>query len=365
MPYTFRWRHLVNVCLGGHEGLEPLAIECGMCSLYRFTEYILSEHYPRLKILSVSAEDDEMSGNARESLDLFISYLNGARACSRHTVSAYRRDLIQFFASISQEESFDPEVHLRDLDPRSVTPVMVKGFLSDLRGRDLDPRSVNRKLSAVKGFFRFLVSQQIVETNPAAGIKGLKQSVRQPGFLPTEEMDRLLDGADLPNRDAAILEVLYSSGIRVGSLVGLNVGDYDPKSQSLRILAKGNKEQLVPLGEPAAEALSNYLAERDDPGFGEPLFLNRRGGRLTARSVQRLTKRLGLQLGIGRVTPHTMRHSFATHLLDSGADLRSIQELLGHESLKTTQKYTHVTLRILQRTYANAHPLAGPREAKR
>lgn len=306
-----------------------------------------------------------MSKNARESLDLFLSYLNGTRACSRHTVSAYRRDLVQFFASISLEESFDPEVHLKDLDPEAVTPVMVKGFLSELRGRNLDPRSVNRKLSAVKGLYRFLVAQQIVETNPAAGIRGLKQSVRQPGFLPAEEMERLLDGADLPNRDAAILEVLYSSGIRVGSLVGLNVGDYDPKAQSLRILAKGGKEQMVPLGEPAMDALSAYLAERKDSDLDEPLFLNRRGGRLTARSVQRLTKCLGLQLGIGRVTPHTLRHSFATHLLDSGADLRSIQELLGHESLKTTQKYTHVTLRILQKTYANAHPLADPSEAER
>jgi integrase/recombinase XerC len=171
-------------------------------------------------------------------------------------------------------------------------------------------------------------------------------------------MNRLLEGAELPRRDQAMLETLYSSGIRVSSLVGLSVGDYDPRGGTLRILAKGAKEQEVPIGEPAMQALDEYLVERGQPALKEPLFVNPKGGRLTTRTVQRLARRLGLQLGIGRVTPHMLRHSFATHLLDAGADLRAIQELLGHESLKTTQKYTHVTLQRLRQAYNQAHPMA-------
>ncbi len=297
--------------------------------------------------------------NAEEALDLFLAYLNGTRSASRHTIAAYRRDLIQFFASLSQQEPFDPGKHLAEIDMDSIIPVMVKGFLAHLRGKGLDTRSVNRKLSAVKALFRFLVSQGAIESSPAGKIRGLKQALRQPHFLPLEEMTRLLEGAELPLRDHAMLETLYSSGIRVSSLVGLNVGDYDRRGGTLRILAKGAKQQEVPLGEPAMQALDAYLEERGQPGIKEPLFVNPRGGRLTTRTVQRLARRLGLQLGIGRVTPHMLRHSFATHLLDAGADLRAIQELLGHESLKTTQKYTHVTLQRLRQAYDKAHPLAG------
>ncbi|MCA9446811.1 MAG: tyrosine-type recombinase/integrase, partial [Candidatus Omnitrophica bacterium] len=186
-----------------------------------------------------------------------------------------------------------------------------------------------------------------------------KQAVRQPRFLPHDEMDLLLDGAELSSRDQAILEVLYSTGMRVSSLVGLNVGDYDRHHHLLKILAKGNKEQLVPIGDPACDAIERQILEMENPKPDTPLFVNRSGKRLTTRSVQRLCKKMGLQLGIGKVTPHTLRHTFATHLLDGGADLRAIQELLGHESLKTTQKYTHVTFRRLLEAYTLAHPLAS------
>ncbi len=297
--------------------------------------------------------------NAQEALNLYLAYLTGVRSSSRHTIAAYRRDLLQFFASISQREPFDPEKHLQEIDITLIRVFMVKGFLAHLRGKGLDPRSVNRKLSAVKALFRFLVTQGVVESSPAGKIHGLKQALRQPHFLPVEEMNRLLEGVELPLRDRAMLETLYSSGIRVSSLVGLDVGDYDPRGGTLRILGKGAKQQEVPLGEPAMQVLDAYLDERGQPGIKEPLFINPRGGRLTTRTVQRLAKRLGLQLGIGRVTPHMLRHSFATHLLDAGADLRAIQELLGHESLKTTQKYTHVTLQRLRQAYERAHPLAG------
>jgi integrase/recombinase XerC len=304
------------------------------------------------------ADNGGMTMNAKEAYDLFLAYLTGARSASRHTIAAYRRDLLQFFSSISKHEPFEPEKHLAEIEMASVSMLMIKGFLAHLRGKGIDARSVNRKLSAVKALFRFLVAQGAIESSPAGRIRGLKQALRQPHFLPIEEMNHLLEGAEMPRRDHALLETLYSSGIRVSSLVGLNVGDYDPRGGTLRILAKGAKQQEVPLGEPAMQAIDAYLDERGQPGMKEPLFVNPRGGRLTTRTVQRLARRLGLQLGIGRVTPHMLRHSFATHLLDAGADLRVIQELLGHESLKTTQKYTHVTLQRLRQAYEKAHPLA-------
>lgn len=301
--------------------------------------------------------------NARTALELFQSYLSGVRAASRHTLAAYRRDLLQFFESLSTAEHFDPGTHLPEMDLEAVDKSQIKGFLAHLRGKGLDARSVNRKLSAVKGLFRFLVAQGYLPESPAAGVNGLKQSLRQPGFLPVEEATRLLEGAEHPARDLAILETLYASGIRVSSLVGLNVGDYHRREGTLRILAKGAKELESPLGEPAMDALDAYLVERGNPGPKEPLFVNRYGTRLTTRSVQRMARKVGLSLGVGRVTPHMLRHSFATHLLDSGADLRSIQELLGHNSLKTTQKYTHVTVKRLHEVYDKAHPLAGARRS--
>ncbi|MCA9447357.1 MAG: tyrosine-type recombinase/integrase [Candidatus Omnitrophica bacterium] len=299
-----------------------------------------------------------MAFDAHESLGYFLQHLVGSKGASKHTVAAYRRDLHQFFASILGEEEFDPETHLEKVDILDITPLKIKGFISEMSGKGLDPRSINRKLSAVKGFFKFCRAQEMIEEDPAAGIKGLKQAIRQPRFLPPDEMNLLLDGAELSFRDQAILEVLYSTGIRVSSLVGLNVGDYDRHHQLLKITAKGAKEQLVPIGDPACEAIENHLTEHPDPKQDAPLFVNRSGDRLTTRSVQRLCRKMGLQLGIGKVTPHTLRHSFATHLLEGGADLRSIQEMLGHESLKTTQKYTHVTFRRLQEAYNASHPLA-------
>jgi integrase/recombinase XerC len=302
--------------------------------------------------------------NAQKALDLFSQYLSGGRGASKHTMAAYQRDLVQFFGSISMQADFDPALHLVEIDVTLIDTNMVKGFLAHLRGEGLESRSVNRKLSAVKTFFRFLVIEGSIESSPASKVRGLKQAIKQPRFLPIAEMNQLLEGADLLKRDLAMLETLYSSGIRVSSLVGMNIRDYDPRHRVLRILAKGAKEQEVPLGEPAIQALDAYLMERGissgkyDGKGQEPLFLNKAGGRLTTRSVQRLVRKLGLQLGIGRVTPHTIRHSFATHLLDAGADLRAIQELLGHESLKTTQKYTHVTLQRLRQVYEQAHPLA-------
>jgi integrase/recombinase XerC len=300
-----------------------------------------------------------MSTRADLALDLFFQYLKGTRGSSPHTLAAYRRDLHQFFSTLSESEQFDPEQDLQKIDAAEIRPLMIKGFLAHLRGQDLDARSVNRKLSAIKTFFRFLVSHGYLEENPTAEIRGLKQSIKQPRFLPREEVERLLEGGELSARDRAMVETLYSTGIRVSSLVGLDVRDFDAKAGALRIVAKGAKEQLVPLGEPAEDAIKTYLSGRPAAEGKTPLFLNPRGGRLTTRSVQRLLRKLGLQLGIGRVTPHTLRHSFATHLLDAGADLRAIQELLGHESLKTTQKYTHVTFRTLKEVYDRAHPLAG------
>lgn len=300
--------------------------------------------------------------DADKALSLYIAYLSGVRSASAHTIAAYRRDLLQFFASLAKREHYDPEKDLADIDVCQISPSMIKGFLAQLHGNGLDNRSINRKISSVRGFFRFLSQQAIITVNPANRIRGLKQALRHPRFLPVEETDRLFEAGGLSLRDRAIFETLYSTGIRVSSLVGLDAGDYNPGARSLRILAKGAKQQDVPLGEPAIEAIEAYLEERGGPALKDPLFINKDGGRLTTRSVQRLARKVGLQLGLGRVTPHTLRHTFATHLLDAGADLRSIQELLGHESLKTTQKYTHVSLQRLRQAYDKAHPLAHDKE---
>lgn len=300
--------------------------------------------------------------DAGKALSLYLAYLSGARSASTHTISAYRRDLHQFFGSLLKKERYDLEKDIAEIDVSTLSSLMIKGFLAKLHGDGLDNRSINRKISSIRGFFRFLSQQGIINENPAHRIHGLKQALRHPRFLPVEETDRLFETGGLSLRDCAIFETLYSTGIRVSSLVGLNIGDYHPGARSLRILSKGAKQQEVPLGEPAIEAIEAYLEERGKPTLQEPMFINKDGGRLTTRSVQRLARKVGLQLGLGRVTPHTLRHTFATHLLDAGADLRVIQELLGHESLKTTQKYTHVSLQRLRKAYDQAHPLAHDKD---
>ncbi len=254
----------------------------------------------------------------------------------------------------------------------ALSSTQVSRFIIGLHGRN-GPSTVARKLSSLRSFFKFLQRRSIIATSPMDNISGPKVGKSIPNFLTVDQVFALLEAPAesdrFTHRDQAILELLYSTGIRVAELVAADLDDLDLKGEMLRVRGKGNKERLVPVGRPAVEAITAYqrgertalLAERLAKGKtvdDQALFLNNRGGRLTTRSVERFVDKYGQRAGIQTpVTPHALRHSFATHLLEMGADLRSVQELLGHASLSTTQKYTHLTLDHLSRIYDSSHPL--------
>ncbi|TYO98283.1 integrase/recombinase XerC [Geothermobacter ehrlichii] len=293
----------------------------------------------------------------KDRLDRFLRHLAVERNLSPHTRQAYRRDLEEFFALLREEEGLAPDA---GLEPGRIDRVLIRRYVARLHRRNRRS-TIARKLASLRSFFRFLVREGELTANPGELVATPRQEKYLPATLTVDEMFALLDrpGDDglLALRDRAMFELLYSSGLRVGELTGLNVGQLDLDAGLVRVLGKGGKERIVPVGSSAREALRRYLDQRPSAGPDEPLFLNYRRQRLTARSVQRLLKRRLLAAGIVRdATPHALRHSFATHLLDGGADLRAIQELLGHASLSTTQKYTQVSTDQLTRVYDQAHP---------
>ena len=287
-----------------------------------------------------------------DAVEAWATHLRTERSSSAHTVRAYLADVRQFLAlagasGIQRIGAGDVRHWLRSLDGAA------------------DRTSIARKLSAVRGFFRFLVTTGRLRTDPTIGVSTPKTRKKLPTHLSLDEVDRLLttpNGDALTGlRDRAILEVLYSSGLRVSELTGLDWTDVDRQAETLRVLGKGRKERIVPVGRPALRALEAYrraCAERGWPTTSGPVFRNARGGRLTSRSVARSMERYVAASGTSKATPHALRHTFATHLLGGGADLRAIQELLGHASLATTQRYTHVDLRRLMDAYDRAHPRA-------
>jgi tyrosine recombinase XerC len=288
----------------------------------------------------------------------FLRRLEQERNYSPHTLRAYRKDLGEFVAFLAPEA--------RRLS--AVTHVQLRSFLAHLRSRQLGRRTIMRKLAALRSFYGFLCRERIARTNPMLGLRTPKQEKRLPNVLSVEEVARLLqtvsggDAAAL--RDRAILETLYSSGMRVGELVSLKVSDVDFPAEAVTVMGKRRKERVCPLGSYALKALEASLARRGisriaAPQCGEPLFLSLRGTRLTARSIARMLARRLAEANLSpRASPHTLRHSFATHLLDRGADLRSVQELLGHASLSSTQIYTHLSAERLKQVYDKAHPRA-------
>ncbi|TWJ13541.1 tyrosine recombinase XerC [Geobacter argillaceus] len=291
----------------------------------------------------------------QREIDRFCQYLTVERNASPHTVEAYCRDLEQFAAFVRNEPGGAVSVD-------AVGHLLIRRYLALLH-KEHKKSSIGRKLAAIRSFFRYLLRQGVVATNPAELVSSPKREKRLPYHLNIDEVTTLVEapaGSNLlPARDRAILETLYSCGIRVSELTGLNVGGADLEGMTVRVLGKGGKERIVPLGSKAAGALDEYLAARNNPSPETPLFLNARGGRLTRRSVARIIDRYILHLAtMKKVSPHTLRHTFATHLLEGGADLRAIQELLGHASLSTTQKYTHVTIDRLLEVYDKAHPKA-------
>ncbi|MBI5138125.1 MAG: tyrosine recombinase [Nitrospirae bacterium] len=298
----------------------------------------------------------------RDGVTQFLDGL-AIKGLSAHTRRAYRRDLEQLCDFLQGAEGHLPA-------PAQVTPHMVRGFAGALSGRGLSATSIGRKLSAVRGLFDDLARRGVIGASPAERVRAPKRPTRLPRVLPKQDVATLLDGAggatraDL--RDKAMLETLYGAGIRVSELVGLDLGDVRLKDGLVRVWGKGNKERIVPMGAAAARALEDYIAVwgpwraggRAEPRRS-PLFLNRSGNRLTTRGMALILKKRLAESGVlTRVSPHGLRHSFATHLLDGGADLRAIQELLGHVSLSTTQRYTHVSTERLKEAYQAAHPLA-------
>lgn len=292
----------------------------------------------------------------RKELKKFFDYLQYERNASSYTIVSYQRDLIQLAEYLEQRK-----VKLRDINN-----VVLRGFLARLHEKGNKKSTVARKLASTRSFLQFCLKKGWLEDNPARVVATPKQERHVPSFLSEDEMTHFLDLPQktdkvLDSRDKALLELLYATGIRVGELVGMNVEDMNFAERLIRVRGKGKKERLLPFGRKAEESLRSYLRLRGLINKGrieeKPLFLNYRGERLTSRSVERIVDKYICRAALRRkISPHSLRHSFASHLLSRGADLRVIQELLGHESLATTQKYTHIDLRQLLKVYHKSHP---------
>jgi integrase/recombinase XerC len=307
------------------------------------------------------ADDAHPAPGVPPEIRRFEAYLRVERRASPHTLKAYVADLTQYASYLAGRGA--------PLLPSS--PALVRGFVAHAAGA-AGPVSIARKLSAVRSFYRHLVTEGLATSNPARAVASPRQPRRLPEVLPEEEAAALVeapteDGDPLHLRDRAFLELLYASGLRVSELTGLDVAGLDLDQGLVRVLGKRRKERIVPVGQPARQAVARYLAVARPrlaarPGgraAGDALFLNFRGGRLTSRSVGRLLDGWVEKVGLPRhVHPHVLRHCFATHLLSNGADLRGIQELLGHASLSTTQRYTHLDWKRLAAVYDQAHPRA-------
>ncbi len=308
----------------------------------------------------------------REQLDPFLDFLRLNRNLSRHTVRAYRSDLAQFFEFAAARLGREPR--LDDFEHR-----LVRDYLADTYERRQASSSSARKLAAVRTFARYLRREGLLENDPGTLLSAPKVERRMPAHMAVDEVGALLAAPDastpLGLRDRAILELFYASGLRLSELVGLDLEDVNLSGRMVRVLGKGGKERIVPFNPAAAAAIRGYLPARGGlvlraprgatpergPGrrLADPLFVNYRGGRLSSRGVARMVRRHVTRIGAQRgISPHALRHSFATHLLERGADLRAIQELLGHARITTTQRYTHVSAAQITEIYRRTHPRA-------
>lgn len=296
--------------------------------------------------------------NIREHMARFLERLKVQRNVSKHTLRAYQGDLERFAEFVIAQ---------RVEDPALVDPLLLRRYLGKLRDEGYERTTIARRMAAVRSLYRQLVHDGVIEKNPATVLRNPRIKRKLPSCLSEDEVKSILaapEGAGVAaRRDRAILEVLYSTGMRVSELVGLDLSDLHLSESFVQVKGKGAKERLSFLGKPAVEALSAYLMARGlapDATRGEaPVFTNRSGRRLTDRTVRRILGKYIRRVGLAkRVTPHTLRHSFATHLLDRGADLRSVQEMLGHENIATTQIYTHLTTQGMREVYDKAHPRA-------
>ena len=283
----------------------------------------------------------------------FVTYLKIEKNSSPHTITNYLIDLKEFDNSI-KEKALD-----------KITHVDVRLFLARMKEKKLSKRSVARKMACLRSFFKFLCREGYTKSNPATGLQTPKQEKRLPLFLDENQVTKLIEAPDVSDvygaRDRAILETLYSSGLRVSELVGLNKENIDFISGVLKVFGKGKKERLAPIGDRALRAIRKYLEKFKHPNIKEKkaVFLNKSGRRMSDRAVRRVVEKYIRKTSLNeKISPHSLRHSFATHLLDRGADLRSVQELLGHANLSTTQIYTHVSTERLRSVYDKVHPRA-------
>jgi integrase/recombinase XerC len=299
-------------------------------------------------------------GRMRRAIEGFLSKLE-ARRYSPRTIETYRRDLSRFLEFVAGETGEESP------SPRSVTAPLIRSYLAHLYDLPLAKPTRHRSLAAIKSFFKECHRGGLVESSPAALLSFPKPERRLPAFLSVDEVERLVSLPEgiLAARDLALIELIYGAGLRLAEAAALDIGALDLEAAEVRVLGKGNRERIVPVGRGAARAIRTYLelrhatrAARSRVGRREPLFLNRRGGRLSRRGIERRVGRYLRLVGPG-LTVHSLRHSFATHLLDAGADLRAVQELLGHRHLSSTQRYTHTTAESLKRIYRRAHPRAS------
>jgi len=302
----------------------------------------------------------------KESIAAFEKFMAIERNLSEHTRKNYLADLRQFTDFLAENRSGTT------LGPGGIDHLTVRAYMASLYRQKMKKVTMARKLSAIRSFFEYLLREGRVASNPAEAVQAPKAEKHIPVFLSVDEMANVLNAEAAPDdeaalRDRAIVELFYSSGIRLSELANLDVADLDAAQALVKVKGKGSKERLVPVGAPALSAVGQYLALRGAAEGGEagPLFTGRDGRRLNPRSIARIVERRVKASGIGRkISPHKLRHSFATHLMDAGADLRSIQEMLGHESLSTTQKYTQVSISRLMEIYDKAHPKAGGNDEK-
>jgi integrase/recombinase XerC len=302
-------------------------------------------------------------------IEQFLEHLRYERNVSAHTLRNYASDLQQFVDFLAPADASGKRRELPE--PAAIDHLTVREWMGELHNAQKTKSSIARKLAALRTFFQFLVREGVVELNPAKLVSTPRQEKKLPKHLSIEEAIRFIEAPDLETdlgkRDRAMLELMYATGVRVAELTTLNLADVDFRNQLVRVTGKRRKQRIVPFGEPAADAIRSYLTVRDKFLFNAPvskrddeaLFLNYQGTRITTRSVGRMVEKyIRICAGMHNISPHALRHSFATHLLDSGADLRDIQELLGHARLSTTQVYTHVSMEKLVAVYDKAHPKA-------
>ena len=308
-----------------------------------------------------------MINSIQEALNRYVNYLEAERGLSPYTVRNYTMDLIGNYARGAEKGFFQ---FLRAKQVSSLDKVdkqVMRDYMSWLMSQGVVKSSIARKLSAIRSFYRYLVREQMVSANPLEKASSPKLDRRLPSFLTIEETVRLLEAPDCSKpqglRDRALLELLYAAGLRVSELESLNLEQLNMETNEIRVWGKGSKERMVLIGEPAAHALDNYLVH-SRPALlarqkANAVFLNQYGGRLPARRIQKILDKCAQKAGLEKkVHPHVLRHTFATHLLDGGADLRVVQELLGHAQLATTQVYTHVSQSQARKIYQSAHPMA-------